>query len=253
VSNYVFSPYDPGIGYGLFTACSGTFDISGGGCSFSPINGSGTHTFNGLSGNTTYYLALLTPGTGVSISFDFCLTNANVLTIKLDKIYAKNIGSANRIDWNTLSEEKGDKFELQRSRDGKEYNTISEIDAKGQASRYTYMDNTPEKGTNFYRLMMKDVKGKPSYSEVVKAVVKSVGFGIEAYPNPVSNMLTVKVSGTTGRDASVQVTDVTGKVVRTIQLVGTESSINMSGLANGIYLIKYSDADHNQTIRVTKQ
>ncbi|MBS1589871.1 MAG: hypothetical protein JST52_09695, partial [Bacteroidetes bacterium] len=100
VSNYTFqgSSSDPGIGYGLFTGCTGTLDVSTG-CQFSTTNGSGSYTFTGLQGNTTYLLALLTPGTGVSNAYNFYLSYSFPLAIDLKTITATNVGTRNRVDW----------------------------------------------------------------------------------------------------------------------------------------------------------
>ncbi|HTN45642.1 MAG TPA: GEVED domain-containing protein [Flavipsychrobacter sp.] len=220
-------------------------------CIDGPAAGLETATYS-VAANTTYKVRVYgfvptTPG-----AFLIRVSGAP-LAIKLDKISATNVGKANRVEWNTLSEERGDKFELQRSIDGKTFATISEREANGTPSRYTYMDNNPFGGINYYRLMMKDASGTKTYSATVSATVSTGGFSVDAFPNPVTNNLTVKVNGVQGSDASVQVTDVTGKTVKTAKMSGNTANINMSGLANGIYLIKYADADHTQTIRVTKQ
>ncbi|HTN47568.1 MAG TPA: T9SS type A sorting domain-containing protein, partial [Flavipsychrobacter sp.] len=115
------------------------------------------------------------------------------------------------------------------------------------------VDNTPVPGTNYYRLLLKDVNNKTIYSEVVKAIVKTTGFTVEAYPNPVSNEMTVRVYGVKGAKGQVQITDLTGKVLKTVQMQSSEEQIDMSSLASGIYLMKYSDADHTQTVRVSKK
>ncbi|HTN45197.1 MAG TPA: T9SS type A sorting domain-containing protein, partial [Flavipsychrobacter sp.] len=115
------------------------------------------------------------------------------------------------------------------------------------------VDNTPVPGTNYYRLLLKDVNNKTIYSEVVKAIVKTTGFTVEAYPNPATDVVRVRVHGVQGKDAKVFVTDLAGKVIRTLTMSGTEQLINVNGLANGVYMIKYVDTHHQQTMRVTKQ
>ena len=108
-------------------------------------------------------------------------------------------------------------------------------------------------GINYYRLRMIESNGSATYSETVTALVKSGGFEVQAFPNPVSHDLTVRVTGAQGADATVQVTDVTGKVIKSVKMSSSVEKINMSGLANGIYFVKYSDANHTQTIKVNKQ
>ncbi len=210
-----------------------------------------TVTFSATA-NTTYYV--LVAGFGSASFGTFTLTvTGQPLAIRLGNFTAANMGKVNKVEWNTLSEEHGDKFELERSADGKYFAAIHQKQANGEASHYTYIDNNPVKGMNYYRLRMTAANGNVSYSEVVNAFVKSSGFEVNAYPNPVTDDLTVKISGMQGANASIQITDVTGKLIESIIMTGTTETISMSRLAKGIYLLKYSDANHTQTIRVNKQ
>ena len=68
-----------------------------------------------------------------------------------------------------------------------------------------------------------------------------------------SDVVKIKAYGETdGVNATLVLTDVTGKVILKTTLVGTQSEINMSGLNSGIYFIKYLDGIHDQTIKINK-
>jgi hypothetical protein len=41
--------------------------------------------------------------------------------------------------------------------------------------------------------------------------------------------------------------------VKMVNVVNNEAIINMSSFAQGMYLVKYSDNNHTQTIKVNKQ
>src|SRR5690606_20583088 len=144
----------------------------------------------------------------------FIHTGSNPLAIDLKNISAVNMGSRNRVDWATGTEQSGDRFELERSADGTNFRKLADITAKGQPSGYSYWDETPVTGVNYYRLKLVDASGKGTYSKVVTATVKSGNFTVEAYPNPVKDVLTVKVFGVQGKDATMSITDITGKVIR---------------------------------------
>jgi hypothetical protein len=197
------------------------------------------------------YWKLTFPVTGFS-GF-FIHTGATPLAIDIARISATNVGSRNRIDWTTATEAAGDRFELERSADGNEFRKLGDISAKGEASNYSYWDETPVTGVNYYRLKLADASGKYSYSKVVTATVKSGTFTVEAYPNPVRELLTVKVYGQRSGDATISITDVTGKLIRTVSVAADKTEINMNGLAQGFYLIRYSDSERSQTIKVNKQ
>ena len=234
---------------GGFTTCTGYDDD---GCS----SGNGSeYTFSAVA-NTTYYVLLGTYGSGSSPnSGTFTLTVTGVpLSIKLENISATNAGTRNRIDWVTGNEEKGDKFELERSSDASNFELIGLIGAKGEASKYTYWDEAPLNGINYYRLKMVDANGSTSYSKTVSASTRVSGqFSVDAYPNPVKDNLTVVAHGTDAQDGTVTISDLSGKVVRTVKADGGYASLDMKNLAAGFYIVKYSDKEHTQTLKVTKQ
>jgi hypothetical protein len=175
------------------------------------------------------------------------------LVIKLKDINATNLGAKNRVDWSTESELKSDKFELERSADGRNFTYLATIKAKGEASNYSYVDISPVTGVNYYRLKMIDAAGAVATSKVVTATVKQGAFTVEAYPNPVSEKLTIEVYGGSDQNATVSITDVTGKVMKVVSVVNGKAEVNMNGLASGVYLVKYTDNNHSQTIKVNKQ
>jgi hypothetical protein len=219
-------------------------------CVDGPAAGNEYGTYTVLP-NTTYYVRVY-GYLGAQGTFPIQATGTP-LEIRLTDISATNVGSRNRVDWTTATELIGDKFDVQRSIDGRNYITLATIDAKGEASTYSYWDLTPVAGRNYYRLYMKDAGGNGSYSKEVTAVVKANGgFTVTAHPNPVTDKLQVSTSGSQGANPSISVIDVTGKVITTIAVTGTTTEINMSGMAKGIYSIRYIDDSHAQTIKVVK-
>ncbi len=221
---------------------------------FAAANGTGTlltQTGNGTSG-TANWINVTTPG----FSNFYINPGNNPLEITLGDVAATNEGNRNRIDWNSLTEHSGDAFEIERSADGRSFSYIGKVEAEGTANTYSFFDVSPINGINYYRLKLVN-KGSTNYtySKVVNATVKGTnGFSVIAYPNPVNeNTVKVEVRGLISGEATILVTDVTGKVVRTVTTTATSTSIDLNGLSNGIYLIKYSDNDHSENIKVTKQ
>lgn len=185
---------------------------------------------------------------------DISVYNSNPLVIKLDKIAATNVGTRNRIDWNTTAEAKGDKFTIERSIDGKSFTTLATKEANGVASIYSYWDENPVTGVNYYRLKMTDVAGNSQYSEIVHATVKEVnGFNVEVFPNPAKTTISVALRGEMSNNPTITVTDVAGKVLLNVSNVVTTNTINLDGLSSGVYFIKYHDDNASQVVKFTKQ
>ncbi len=78
-------------------------------------------------------------------------------------------------------------------------------------------------------------------------------FSIAVHPNPVNSTLHIQVSGIISSSATVTLADVTGHIIRHINITNVNSDIDMGSLPQGIYLVRYSDAGYTQTLRVTKQ
>ena len=75
---------------------------------------------------------------------------------------------------------------------------------------------------------------------------------MEVYPNPVANTINVERRGSSDANAIVQVTDVSGRVLRSVSVTEDKTTIDLSGLSSGVYLIRYSDNSHQQTFKINK-
>ena len=78
------------------------------------------------------------------------------------------------------------------------------------------------------------------------------GVSVLVYPNPVNDNLTVDIQN--NPKGTLQVIDLTGKVLFSTETKGQKNTIDMSGYASGMYLIKYFvDNGNMQMIRVQKR
>ena len=83
--------------------------------------------------------------------------------------------------------------------------------------------------------------------------VNNMPFAINAYPNPVSDILTVDIKGKLAASAHLTIVDVTGKMLINAAINDRSTNIDMSSLPSGNYILKYSDGNHDQVLKVTKQ
>jgi hypothetical protein len=82
--------------------------------------------------------------------------------------------------------------------------------------------------------------------------VAANNISIAVYPNPVKNTAVVELSEV-GEHATLQITDLSGKVMQTITVSSKRTEADMSTFAPGIYLLRYSDDTRNQVMKVVKQ
>jgi hypothetical protein len=189
---------------------------------------------------------------GFSGFFARTTSGGTPLQITLGKIAAVNIGEHNRIDWNTLTETPGDKFEIERSRTGTSFENIGIIPASGHAPfNYQFTDENPFAGVNYYRLKLTSLNGVSEYSIIVAATVNGDNFSLSAYPNPVNDNLSLDINGA-GPAAKVQLIDVTGNVIQQTEVQNGKTDIAMKHLAQGMYLIKFQDNNRNKTLKIYK-
>jgi hypothetical protein len=74
------------------------------------------------------------------------------------------------VNWKTANEINISKYEVERSADSKQFTTMS-TSASNASATYSWVDNRPLKGDNFYRIKSIDNSGKMQYSQVVKAAL----------------------------------------------------------------------------------
>jgi hypothetical protein len=79
-------------------------------------------------------------------------------------------------------------------------------------------------------------------------------FAVQSYPLDTEKWLTVKVRGSKEDTASVALTDILGRPIRTYTVEGDRIHIEVSALPSNVYLLRYNDAlGRIQTMRFTKR
>ncbi len=135
--------------------------------------------------------------------------------------------------------------ELERSTDGRNYKSITGINATALRCQqpFSYTDAGPATGTNYYRLKMTDADGKVLYSTVVVLIHANNGFEfVNISPNPVvGGSFDLKVSTAKNTQLQIIITDMQGRVLqqRTVSTIAGFNSIpiNVTKLAAGTYQI----------------
>lgn len=185
----------------------------------------------------------------------FSMTGATVpLAITMTGITASNVQNSNRIDWKTQSEASGDKFEMERSTDGKIFSRIAVINAKGKAGGYTYWDNAAVTGKNYYRIKISKENGDAYYSNVaIATVVAAKSFVMSVYPNPAQNNINIRIDGNINANASIQIMNIAGKVLKGMPVTGNELNINVKDIPAGNYILHYTDNTQMHSLKITKQ
>jgi len=125
-------------------------------------------------------------------------TSGGVLPIKLINFEANTNDNKVDLKWETAVEINNDFFTVEKSVDGKLWETASIVSGAGNSNQtleYFDSDYNPYKGVSYYRLKQTDYDGAFSYSNIVpvKFVKKYLNSGISVFPSPAQRGETVKV------------------------------------------------------------
>ncbi len=156
-----------------------------------------------------------------SLYFKSISNIVNTLGVKYRSLdaYAVNNTSAN-ISWLTENETNNDHFEIERSFDQKNFNTVALIFAPEEntsgSNKYSYNDKTKDLNSHqvvYYRLKQIDIDGQITYS-----AVKVVRFNsatqtiVQVYPNPYMEKVNVNFSSDQNGNAELRMINLKGQV-----------------------------------------
>ncbi|NML20304.1 hypothetical protein HHL16_05440 [Pseudoflavitalea sp. G-6-1-2] len=163
---------------------------------------------------TTFNFAAGSNGLGKAYSFDAMSTTLPV-TITSIKAEAKNNSTVD-INWNVREELNLDRYELERSSDGKNFESIALVfpwDNSQVSNTYQYSDKKPFMGINFYRLKSVDKDGSSKYSLIVAAKIgQTVTTSIAIAPNPVQGNIRAIFSGLVKGNYTTELRNVAGQL-----------------------------------------
>ncbi len=143
------------------------------------------------------------------------------------------------LKWHTESETRNDRFEIERSQNGKDFEYIGEMKGAGTTTKardYAIIDENPFFGVSYYRLRQVDFDGSFNYSEIRRVENTGTGKIVEpfvAYPNPIDLSRNSVVSF--NRTVNVIIYNNMNKPVREYKQV---DSFDATGLPGGLYIIR---------------
>ena len=175
----------------------------------------------------------------VNVYFDdISITKPSVVPVKLISFAGSAVQEKIYVNWKISAELNFKEYELQKSTDGTNFNTIAVIPGGNMAYSFTD-DNIGNFFTRyFYRLKMTDNNGNVTYSTII--IVNSTDRqGLLLSPNPASNIVTVSGLFEKG---NLTIFNADGAIILTTAVNAPTIRINISQLAAGVYIVRYTDA-----------
>jgi hypothetical protein len=182
------------------------------------------------------FVVSTTAGAGVCVVYVY---KAGVLPVTLVSFAATAQDSkTSKLEWTTTSEANSDRFDIQRSRDGKLWNTIGSVKSKGESkeiTNYAFEDKFPVNGQNLYRLRMVDKDATFAFSRIVNLHFEGLPSLVNVYPNPAVSQVFVQTNGNE-EIGKVQIFNQAGQLVKESTDISKPFDVNR--LTNGIYSVR---------------
>lgn len=152
-------------------------------------------------------------------------------------------------NWSTASEINNDFFTLERSSDGKSFESIAIIDGKGTThvqQNYSFEDLNPYKGVSYYRLKQTDFNGDFTYSQIENVLITSKDLQYVVFPNPNEGCFQIKFNADENRNANYSVTEATGRKIISHRLndVTGLQKVFIENAAAGFYFLEIVNGDN---------
>ncbi len=182
------------------------------------------------------------------------VTECTTLPFELVDFYSKKMPEQVELSWITASEENCDYFVVQRSADMKAFEDLCDVEALGNGDgvkEYSYIDEKPLAGINYYRLKYYDNDGRYQLSDIV-----SEHFEVDlakVFPNPFKDRFNVE-----GLDVaekySIEVLDVNGRIVYNVDLAAGNSTteIDLSDYNTGLYFVNIKATYTEKVYKILK-
>jgi hypothetical protein len=154
-----------------------------------------------------------------------------------------------KLDWDVAREVNHDYYEMEKSTDGTNFTAIGRITGIGP---YSFIDENPVDGNNFYRIRQVDKDKAFKFSKTINVPFRKKDLGLTIYPNPVRDALNIEFNGNTPGRVTIQVTDMTGRSFhqQSYTMQGSEMLIRVQtdSWPKQAYVVKVTDANGENLI-----
>lgn len=184
------------------------------------------------------------------------------LPVKLVRFAALPLANDALLQWTIADAVNFSHFDLERSRDGKQFERVGTVPFSSEMTAYHYQDSSARRlvqlvPTIYYRLKLVDLDGSSSYSRIVPVTFAADDKTDQpvGYPNPFQGRLTASVPP---QASSIELLTLQGQLMlsRSIAPVNTPSEITLTGLDNlpsGVYILRIQTPGKTINRQLVKQ
>lgn len=183
--------------------------------------------------------------------------NFVVLPVSGLSFSAQQISSAKRVElkWSTDAETNISGYRIMRSADGINFTGIGFVNAAGtggSGTSYSYVDEYPLPGKDFYRLEVEELSGQNSFSDI-RLVTLDGYASLIISPNPVAETMNLQTEQEI-KNATLQIFGSNGQLLFTKIINGNGNiPVRLTQLKPGVYFAKITERDKIQQLKFIKQ
>lgn len=187
----------------------------------------------------------------------FALTDATSISLPVEilRFDGENRDELNQLFWEVALEYGVFGYEVQRSFDGREFESVSWIESTNtnDFQRYEYEDSNLLHSNKYYyyRLKIIDQDGKSNFSSVIPLFVKGDYSGLYVFPNPVLDELNISLSNSEKNLSQITFYSVDGVVRMNYRLDDSihETKLSLKDLEPGMYLMKVQNTQGEEYVK----
>jgi hypothetical protein len=197
------------------------------------------------TGDTLVGRALTTAGnvstTAVNANNSYTGSCAHILPLDLLSFTASCDMQNEVLKWSTAAGSQSKNFTMEGSADGKNWQEIGKVDAasgSSNSSTYTMTETNPNNSISYYRIMLTDLDGVNTFSQVVNAgkCATNLVQNLTLYPNPSTGKFTMLYAGDKAQVQSITIYNSIGEKLYTY--IGFRSDFDLYNQACGVYFVQ---------------
>lgn len=222
---------------------------------FTDVLGQSNYPFQILSSSNQVYFEL------PPYSYSVWVQGAPVLATNLFSFMAKAEGKKVVLQWNVNNNQQLSGFEIQRSEDGRTYQTLSVVNAtiKQGNENYKFIDENPVLNKALlYRIKINSKNAATHFSDIRMLKIADADFDVTLIENPVKDFLKLQVNSSENRTFNLSVFEAKGaKVLQEAMQVFKGSSIHQLSIRQlspgTFFMVVRDDNGFKKTIKFTKR
>ncbi len=173
------------------------------------------------------------------------------LAVKINAFKGNLLDGKALLNWSTSTETNNHGFELERSYNGKDFETIGFVKGAGNSNKlnnYQFVDENVNANLAYYRLKQIDFDGKFEYIETI--TLQNDEMIVEVTPNPFAEEININAAQE-NENIIASVVDMNGTIIMNASSQG-KLRIDTRNMAQGVYFVRVNNGEKVIVKRIIK-